>query len=119
MKPRFLLDEHLGRAIQRQLRRRDARIEILLVGDPNASVRGLLDPDLLLWLEATGYILVTSDESTIPGHLIDHYNQGRHLPGVFWIRDGASLGQIIEALFIIWEASEAEEYVDRLLHIPF
>jgi len=79
----------------------------------------MLDPDLLIWLEATGYILVTNDESTIPGHLIDHYNQGRHVPGILWIRDGASLGQIIEALFMIWDASEAEEYVDRLLHIPF
>lgn len=119
MKPRFLLDEHLGRVIQRQLRRRDAQIEILLIGDPMASNRGMLDPDLLIWLEATGYILVTNDESTIPGHLIDHYNQGRHVPGILWIRDGASLGQIIEALFMIWDASEAEEYVDRLLHIPF
>jgi len=114
-----LLDEHLGRVIQRQLRRRDAQIEILLIGDPTASARGMLDPDLLIWLEATGYILVTNDESTIPGHLIDHYNQGRHVPGILWIRDGASLGQIIEALFMIWDASEAEEYVDRLLHIPF
>ncbi len=119
MKPRFLLDEHLGRVIQRQLRRRDAQIEILLVGDPNAPARGILDTDLLLWLEGAGFILVTSDESTIPEHLIDHYNQSRHVPGIFWIRDGASLGQIIEALFTIWDASEAEEYVDRLLHIPF
>lgn len=53
MKPRFLLDEHLGRVIQRQLRRRDAQIEILLIGDPTASARGMLDPDLLIWLEAT------------------------------------------------------------------
>ena len=30
-KPRFLLDEHINRAIQRQLRRLDIRIEVLAV----------------------------------------------------------------------------------------
>lgn len=119
MKPRFLLDEHIGRVIQRQLRRRDSRIDVLLIGDPRAPSKGMPDPELLVWLEETGYILVTYDESTIPGHLIDHYKQGRHVPGILWVRADASLGQIIDALLIIWDASEAEEYIDRLLYIPF
>lgn len=44
MKPRFLLDEHINRAIQRQLRRYDPTIEVLAIGDPGAPETGMLDP---------------------------------------------------------------------------
>jgi hypothetical protein len=40
MKPRFLLDEHINRAIQRQLRRQTPELEILAIGDP-----GLRQPE--------------------------------------------------------------------------
>ena len=118
MKPRFLLDEHVNRAIQRQLRRLDARIEVLAIGDPGAPSAGTSDPDLLIWLEKEGYILVTENRSTMPMHLVDHYAAGRHVPGVFWIRPRAGLGAIIEELYLIWYASEADEYQDRTLFIP-
>jgi len=36
MKPRFLLDEHINRAVQRQLRRNQPDTEVLAVGDPGA-----------------------------------------------------------------------------------
>lgn len=118
MKPRFLLDEHVNRAIQRQLRRLDVRIEVLAVGDSGAPPAGTSDPALLEWLEKEGYILVTENRSTMPTHLADHYAAGRHVPGVFWMRPGVGLGAIIEELYLIWSASEAEEYQDRTLFIP-
>jgi len=36
MKPRFLLDENVELAVQRQLRRQDIRIEVLAAGDSGA-----------------------------------------------------------------------------------
>jgi len=57
--PRFLLDEHVPQAIQSQLLRLDARIDVLVVGQPLAPPKGTSDPDLLAWIEKTGYILVT------------------------------------------------------------
>ena len=68
MKPRFLLDEHINRAIQRQLRRHDVTIEILAIGDPGAPEKGTLDPPLLDWIEENGYTLVTEDRNTMPEH---------------------------------------------------
>ena len=118
MKPRFLLDEHVNRAIQRQLRRLDARIEVLAIGDPGAPLAGTSDPDVLGWLEENGYILVTENRSTIPVHLSDHFAAGRHIPGVFWLRPGVGIGGIIEELYLIWSVSMAEEYRDRMLFIP-
>ena len=73
MRPRFLLDEHVNRAIQRQLRRLDPRINVLAINDSDAPPAGTSDPDILLWIEKSGYILVTENRSTIPGHLSDHY----------------------------------------------
>ncbi len=118
MKPRFLLDEHVNRAIQRQLRRLDPQIKVLAIGDPGTPPVGTLDPDILGWLEENGYILVTENRSTMPVHLSDHFAAGRHIPGVFWIRPGVGIGRIIEELNLIWFASTAGEYQDRLLFIP-
>jgi hypothetical protein len=118
MRPRFLLDEHVNRAIQRQLRRLDVRIEVLAIGDPGAPPSGTSDPDILAWLEESGYILVTENRSTMPVHLSDHFAAGRHIPGLFWIRPGVGIGHIIEELYLIWFASEAKEYRNRTLFIP-
>jgi len=118
VKPRFLLDEHVNRAIQRQLWRLDSRIEVLAIGDPGAPPSGTPDRDLLRWLEAQRYILVTQNRSTIPGYLSEHFAEGRHIPGLFWIRPGIGVGSIIEELYLIWMASEADEYQDHALFIP-
>jgi hypothetical protein len=118
MKPRFLLDEHVNRAIQRQLRRLDAAIDVLAIGDPEAPPAGTLDPESLVWLETHGYILVTENRSTMPGHFADHLSVGRYVPGIFWLRSGVRLGRLIEELYLIWVASTAEEYQDTTLFIP-
>src|SRR5215213_4790922 len=73
MKPRFLLDEHIDHSIQRQLRRIDPQVDVVAIGDSSSPPVGTSDSDILLWMEATGYILITENRSTIPGHLNDHY----------------------------------------------
>jgi hypothetical protein len=118
MKPRFLLDEHINRAIQRQLRRLDSQIEVLTIGDPEAPAAGTLDPEILVWLESHGYLLVTANRSTMPGHFAAHLEMGHHIPGIVWLRPGIRLGRIIEELYLIWMASTAAEYQDALLFIP-
>jgi hypothetical protein len=116
--PRFLLDEHMPHAIQSRLLQLGAEIDILAVGQPSAPQKGTPDPDILTWIEKTGYILVTANRRTIPEHVRAHYAAGHHIPGVLLLRRGASLGQIIEQLYLLWVASETEEYLDRLLYLP-
>jgi hypothetical protein len=118
MRPRFLLDEHVNRAVQRQLRRRSAEIEVLAIGDPDAPPRGTSDPEVLIWVEAHGFLLVTEDRSTMPVHLAQHRAAGRHVPGVLWIRPHVGIGEIIEELYLIWSVATAEEFVDQALFIP-
>ena len=115
---RFLLDEHVSPAIQRQLRRLAPQIEILAVGDAEAPPNGALDPDILVWLEENNYILVTENRNTMPAHFSDHLAAGRHVPGIFCIRPNFTIGRIIDELYMIWYASTADEYRDRILFIP-
>jgi hypothetical protein len=117
-KVRFLLDEHVNRAIQRQLRRRDILIHVLAIGDPGAPPSGASDPEILAWIEESGYILITENRRTIPRHLSAHLAAGRHVPGVFWLRPGAEIGRIIESLYLVWLVSTVEEYQDCTIYLP-
>jgi hypothetical protein len=116
--PRFLLDEHVPYAIQSRLLRLDAEIDVLVVGQPLAPPKGTSDPDILTWIEKTGYLLVTANRRAIPEHVRAHYAAGHHIPGVLLLSRGVSLRQIIEQLYLLWVASDAKEYVDRLLYLP-
>jgi hypothetical protein len=40
------------------------------------------------------------------------------LPGLFLLKRQVRIGQVIEQLYLLWIASEAEEYLDRVLYLP-
>lgn len=117
-RPRFLLDEHIPRTVQRQLRRWGQGIEVLAVGDPEAPLAGTADPAILAWIEEHGFILVTANRKTMPGRLAEHFQAGRHIPGLFLLRPGCGLSDLIETLYLIWMASSLEEYRDLALFLP-
>lgn len=54
----------------------------------------------------------------MPSHLEAHWAAGGHLWGLLWIRPGIALGRLAQELHLIWEASEAEEWVDRVEWVP-
>ena len=118
MRPRFLLDENMDRAIQRQLQRLDSEIDVKLVGDAEVPPRGTPDPDILMWIEYNSYILVTRNRKTMPKHFTEHLTAGGHVPGVICIRKSVTMKELIDVLYLIWYASNDEEYRDRLVFIP-
>lgn len=119
MKIRFLLDENLSPKLKMAVLRLNPTIDILRVGDPNAPPLGTLDPEILDYLELSQRILVTDNRKSIPGHLEAHWAAGRHMWGLLWLRPSATLSSWAEALFLIWEASETEEWLDKVDWIPF
>jgi hypothetical protein len=64
------------------------------------------------------HIIVSRDITTLPDHVAAHLALGRRTKGVFWLRCQALLRDVIETLYLIWSASEAEEYVNQALFIP-
>ncbi len=117
-RPRFLLDEHVDRGIQRRLRRLNPAIDVICIGEHGAPAAGTVDPDLLRWIEEQGYLLVTGNRKTMPGHLAAHHAASRHVPGIFLLRPRLTISAVVQALHLIWQASDIEEYRDQLRYLP-
>jgi hypothetical protein len=115
---RFLLDEHIPHTVQSQLLRLDAGIDVLAIGQSLAPPKGIPDQDLLIWVEKTGYLLVTSNRRTIPAYIKKHLESGGHLPGILLIKRNTRLGVVIEQLYLLWKVSDAGEFQDQVLYIP-
>ncbi|HBL12939.1 MAG TPA: hypothetical protein DD379_16395 [Cyanobacteria bacterium UBA11162] len=118
MKIRFLIDENLPPKLKTAVLRLNPAIDILRVGDPNAPPLGTLDPDILYYLELSQRLLVTDNRKSIPRHLQEHWMGGGHIWGLFWVRQSATLSQWAQELMVVWETSEAEEWIDKLDWIP-
>jgi hypothetical protein len=119
----YLLDEHLrGGGLWQAIRHHNTRgihpLAAVRVGDPPDLPHGSTDPAILLWAEREGRILVTQDENTIPRHLAQHLQAGRHSPGVFMPRARCTIRQVLDALVLIAYAGDPAYYRDRIEYIP-
>lgn len=119
MKVSFLLDENVSPRVKATLLRLSPQVDVLRVGDPATPSLGTPDPELLRYLELSQRMLITRNRASMPAHLEEHRAAGGHFWGLHWIRPSATIGRVAEDLSLIWEASEAEEWVDRVGWIPF
>ena len=83
-----------------------------------AKLQGVPDPEVLALATQQNRILVTSDLRTMPGHFGDFLEAQGHCAGVFLVKQRARLADVIEELVLVWAASEAEEWKNRILEIP-
>lgn len=114
----YLFDEHVDPLYHEGLLRREPSIVMRQVGAADSPPKGTLDPDLLVWCEERQFILVTENRKTMPRHLTDHLNEGRHIPGILVMNQKMTIGATIEELLLIWVASNEDEYRDRIVHLP-
>jgi hypothetical protein len=119
MKLRFLLDEHLSTRIVGAVLRLDPTIEICRIGDPGAPPLQTQDPDILRFAEAAQQALVCRDYATIPTHALEHIAAGGQHWGIFLLRPQTGIGQLAEALYLLWEGSDATEWINRVAWLPF
>jgi len=119
MKISFLLDENLSKQIKFAVLRLNENIDILCVGDSEAPPLGTPDPEILNYLEASQRMLITDNRKSMPGHLVDHWQEDKHIWGLFWVRPGTSIGQLVETINLLWETRSAQEWMDVVDWIPF
>ena len=115
MRIRFQADADLDGRILRGLRRAAPEIDIRTAAD--AALEGLKDPEVLRIAADSGRILVSQDRRTMPAHFA-RFSVGAQSPGVILLREATPISTVVEELVLIWSASEAEEWVDRLVWIP-
>ncbi|MBX3002111.1 MAG: DUF5615 family PIN-like protein [Caldilineaceae bacterium] len=114
----FLLDEHIAHAIAEGLHSREAEIQVFTIGGPNAPATGTPDQDILIWVEEHGCLLITNNRKTMPGHLRNHVELQRHIPGIIVINQRMSWSDTIEELLLIWAASLPNEFQDQIVYLP-
>jgi len=116
MKVRFQADADLDGRILRGLKRAAPEIDIRSASD--AALAGLDDPEVLRLAAGEGRVLISQDRRTMPRHFHRFVGSGAISPGVALLREGISIATAIEELSLIWVASEADEWTNRLLWIP-
>ena|SRR5437763_1240269 len=115
MRVRFQADADLDGRILRGLRRAAPEIDIRTAAD--AALAGLKDPEVLRIAADTGRILVSQDRRTMPAYFA-RFSASAQSPGVILLREAIPISTAIEELVLIWSASDAEEWIGRLVWIP-
>jgi hypothetical protein len=97
---KFYTDEHVARAVIRGLRERGVDV----IATPEAGLLGASDEKHLEYACSEGRVLFTQDEDFLKLHAagVDH-------AGIVYTHQGASIGDIIRGLMLIYQLMEATE----------
>ena len=114
---RFLTDEHVPPALVRGLKRSLPGTDILELR--HTDLLGATDPDVLEFAASQSRILITRDISTVPDFAFERVLEGKAMPGVFIWRRKVSLGDVLADLVLIVQASEADEWTNRVVYLHF
>ncbi|MBL8215795.1 MAG: DUF5615 family PIN-like protein [Bryobacterales bacterium] len=98
------------------VRQRDRRVDFQTA--TQGKLTGLKDPEVLGVAAAQNRILVTHDRRTIPRHFRNRIESGENSPGVFIVSQFEPIGPVVEALLLIWAASDARDWENQIRHLP-
>lgn len=115
MQPRFLADADLNFIIIAALQRRFPEIDFKSA--LGAGLQGLDDLEVLARAATEGRVLVTHDQSTMPDNFA-RFIETATSAGVIIAPQSRAPSEIVEDLALIWMASDAAEYANRLLYLP-
>jgi hypothetical protein len=115
VKIRFQADADLNEGIVKGLLRREPEIDFRTAVE--AGLRGFTDQQVLELASVEGRILVSHDRKTMPRQFAE-FIQRRRSPGLFIVSQKTDLLTAIQDLLLIWVASEAEEWINRMWTIP-
>ena len=115
MSVRFQADVDLNHIIVQATLRREPSMDFQTA--QGAGLAGVPDPEVLALAAHAGRVLVTHDRKTMPTHFAAFIG---HTPssGVIVIPQKLPIRAAVEDLLLIWMASEAEEWINRLQVLP-
>jgi hypothetical protein len=115
MKIRFRADADFNAEIIEGLIRSQPLIDFQTAD--KAGLRGLPDNKVLEIAAQANRILVSHDRRTMPKHFARFAEKQRY-PGVFIISQSLAIGLAIDALLLVWTASEQEEWENLVVDLP-
>ena len=115
--PRFLADEDLRFEIVLAARRLEPTLDFPTVVELGRA--GLSDSDQLEFAHREGRILISHDVNTLRGLADDRIADGRGVSGVLLTSQRTPTREVAETIVLIGSASDAAEWVNRVVFIPF
>ena len=115
MNVRYQADADLNQTIVTGVLRREPTIDFQTAF--SAELEGVKDPGVLAIAAQQGRILVSHDRRTMPSEFTGFIANNRSA-GVIIVSRKVAIEIVIEELLLIWAASTAEEWVDRIAKLP-
>jgi hypothetical protein len=112
---RFQADADLDEDIVNGLRRREPSLDFQTALE--GGLESLGDREVLALAASQGRVLVSHDRKTMPRHFGEFILVAKS-PGLLIVSQRTPTSVVIEELLLIWTASEAEEWVNRIAVVP-
>ena len=112
---KFQADADLNQAIVTGVLRQQPDISFQTANE--AALEGVKDSTVLLLASKQKRILVTQDRRTMPTEFAEFILQNKS-SGVLIVSRKTALKDVIDALLLIWEATTADEWINRIAKVP-
>jgi len=113
---RLMTDEHVHGGIVRGMRRKYPEVDIVRCQEVGLMGKG--DSFLLDWAATQGRVVISRDRKTMIRYATDRVVAGQTMPGLFILRKGMTVGQIIEELALVALCSSPDEWEGRVGFLP-
>ena len=115
MKIKFQADADLNEDILTGVRRREPALDFETAAE--GGLKGVPDEQVLALAARKERVLVSHDRRTMP-RAFGNFILAETSPGLLIVSQQTSILVTIEELLLIWTASEAEEWINRICFIP-
>lgn len=114
--PRFLADEDLRRSLIVATRRSEPTLEFARVHDVGLSRAP--DAAVLQFAHAHGWLVVSHDVNTMKAAALARVAAADGMSGLFLVPQSRPNRVVAESLILVWAASQAEEWRNKIVYLP-
>lgn len=114
---KFIADQNFRDEIIRNLRERNAEIDIISVRD--IGMEEATDPEILEWAAQQGRVVLSHDVNTMRGDAYNRVIAGLPMPGLFLVIQDEPAGPVIQDILDLAESSFEGEWENRVEYLPF
>jgi len=116
-RPRFLADQDFNEHIIQGVRRLEPAVEFQRSRDVGLHEES--DIAVLEYANKENWIVVSHDVNSMSAAAKIRLSTGQPMKGLFLVHQRFPLRPVIECLILVWAASEAEEWLNRIVFLPF
>jgi hypothetical protein len=116
MRPNFLADHNLNDQIVRGVTKNEPSVRFVRAREVGLS--RVPDDRVLDYAAAHSMIVISHDANTMTKHAYARVTEKLPFAGLMIAQDPEPVAIIIDELVLIWNASEAEEWVGRVIFLP-